>query len=339
MGAPGWAERLNVELGLDFGDIGIIKGPKVKLKPITLAMQQTLARSPAKAKKAAGYFGCVMCDELQRFAATTFQQVIDVFPAQYRIGWSADETRKDKKEFLIYSQFGKVASDIKPSDIEAKGLTHEVEVRVLPTQFKADWYRKQVQSDTENPDFNRLLEEMTTDKARNAQLVLNAGFLHTDGKRVLMMSHRREHVLQFRSMMMNERGVQAGVLMGGDDWAEEFAKSKAAMKDGSSRLAAGTYQAIGQGLDIPVVDDGIAATPIATNKQFCGQVRGRMCRTAPGKKGATLYYMWDQHVFGLSHLVNLTRWNRKVTVMHRGEWKDAKAYMEEVWRQDAGVRR
>lgn len=327
-----WVARLCAELDLQRNQIGQIRGSKRTLAPITVAMQQTLYANPTLTRSIAGKFGCVMADEVQRFAARTFMDVIDVFPARYRIGWSADETRKDRREFLIYDVFGAVAADISQDELVEKSLVHDVEVRVIPTDFEAPWYVRQMKSDEEHPDFNRLLEAMTGDRDRNDLIHMHAVGSLAFGSQVLMLTHRREHAAAMAREHI-KRGSPCGVLLGGTDNSKEFALAVDDMRMKKLLISAGTYQAIGQGLDIPSVDVGIACTPIATNKQFFGQVRGRICRTAKGKTSATLYYLWDQHVFGIEPILNLKKWNKTVLIqMPPGNvWVEAGDFVKNEW--------
>jgi superfamily II DNA or RNA helicase len=321
-----WMERLTIELGIDPGEIGQIRGSKRTLGPITMAMQQTLYANPTFTAKIAPQFGCVMADEVQRFAARTFNDVIDKFPARYRIGFSADEHRKDKKEFLIYDAFGAVAVDIGREEVVKRKLVLDVEVRVIPTEFRADWYCEQQRS--ESPDFNRLLEEMVKDKNRNLTATSIARTMMGLGHQVLMLTHRREHAASFVRAEI-ESGTRAGLLLGGPENEAEFASTVKAIRARELKLAAGTYQAIGQGMDVPSVSRGIACTPIASNKQFFGQVRGRLCRKCDGKKDAVLYYLWDKNVFGIEPILNLRKWNRVVMIESDDGWLSAEDFIVE----------
>jgi superfamily II DNA or RNA helicase len=310
-----WMLRLTEELGLSRKQIGQIRGSKRTSAPITMAMQQTLYANPKLVREIRPMFGCVMADEVQRFAARTFMDVIDAFPAKYRVGWSADETRKDRKEFLIYDVFGTVAADIDRDMLVKKRLVHDVEVRVVPTDFTADWYVQQMRDDEQTPDFNALLDSMASNAARNAMIMTLARCEQAFGNQVLALTHRREHATGMARAEM-AFGGQCGVLLGGPENGAEFVRTVEAMRKRKLHFAAGTYQAIGQGLDIPSVTRGIACTPIATNRQFFGQVRGRLCRRADGKRDAVLYYLWDRHVFGLEPIMALKRWNKVVKVQH-----------------------
>ena len=127
-------------------------------------MQQTIAAKDPETLPL-DVFGTVICDEVQRFAAKTLFAAVELWPARYRVGISADESRKDKKEFLTYDLFGDVAADIKRDDLIISGNVLDVEVRIVETDFRFPRY-------AETKDFNELLEGMRTDEPRN-QIILD----------------------------------------------------------------------------------------------------------------------------------------------------------------------
>jgi superfamily II DNA or RNA helicase len=305
-----WVERIHTALGVPMKEIGVIGGGRVSVKPITVAMQQTLYSRPELVAAFAAGFGTLIVDEVQLFAARTFTEVVNWFSAKFRVGWSADHTRKDGKEFFIHDLFGRVAGEVTLDELVESKAVHDVEIRVIPTNFRADWYVEQDSNPEQNVDFNRLLDEMQADKERNALargwVVAEASF----GNQVLTLAHRREHVTEFAALLGKAPAV--GTMLGGDE--NEFQRVCDGLTSGKTAMAVGTYKAVGVGIDLPAVSHGMALTPIATNKQFFGQVRGRICRPAKGKTEAVLYYMWDQHVFGLEPLRNLARWNNTVNV-------------------------
>lgn len=311
-----WVTRIEKELGIKKKDIGVIKGTKHSVKPITVAMQQTLMKC---VDQYADKFGVVICDELQRFGSKTFNAVIDKFSSKYRIGFSADETRKDRKEFLIYHQFGPIAADIDREELIKRGFVLDVEIRVIPTEYSNAAY-------FENRDFDFLLKDMQDDKDRN-QIALDvikeeAG----KGEQVFVLSHRREHCLAF-DQAIAVAGVKTGILIGGPDYKSAFDDTKDGMLTGRIRVGVGTVQAIGQGLDIPSVGRAVVMTPIANNRQQFGQVRGRVCRTAMGKTTAILYYLWDKRIYGNRVLKNLQEWNNQVTVKVGNRWVPVAEYL------------
>lgn len=329
-----WRERVSKSLDIPRRDIGEVRGSRLELRPVTLAMQQTMWGLKREAWGAInGYFGMVVGDEIQRAAARTFVDVFDRMPARYRIGLSADERRKDGKEFLTHDLFGEVAAEIDHEELADAGHVLDVQVRVVPTAFRADWYRDAKQLG-QMPDFNRLLDEMTADDARNA-LALDCIAAELErGEQALVFSHRVEHC-RVIDRMRAAFNVQGGLLLGGDEWREEFERTVRGLRAGKLRVGVGTIGAIGQGIDLPSVGRGVVTTPLHSNRQLWGQVRGRMCRRSDGKRDAAVYVLWDQLVFGLQPLRNLARWNRDVVVRRsNGAWTEVNKYME-VWDGEA----
>jgi superfamily II DNA or RNA helicase len=320
-----WRERALKELGYKVGEI---RGSKVDLRPLTIAMQQSLAsRADAEVHD---YFGVVIFDETHIAAARTCFAAVDPFAAKYRVGMSASEKRKDRKEFLIYDLFGEVVADVPNEQLVASGHVLAVEVCVVPTTFRAPWYGQPVE-DADAPliedgpkdyDTHRLLAEMTADPVRNELIIQAALSELAAGEQVLVMSHRVEHCMVLANAL-HAHGIRVGRLTGGADYAEEFERARTGLLDGTLRAGVGTYQAIGTGIDLPSVGVCVAATPIGANKQFFHQVRGRVCRVAPGKTAARLWYPWDVEVHP-GHLRNLRAWNERVKVAAGGAWVDAK---------------
>lgn len=326
-----WKERLQRELALGEDDVGLVGQGKWKVRDITVAMQQTLAaafkRGDPRVLDLARYCGVVICDEVQRFAADTFLSVVDRFPAQYRIGFSADETRSDGKEFLIYDLFGSVAHEVSQDELIDAGAVLNVECRVVPTDFCAPWYTAQLQ-DGIAPDFNRLLDEMSVDAERNALVVQLAAQEAAAGEQVIVLSQRVEHAQRIDAAL-SARGVRTGIMLGGDDWKSRFDEARAGLRDGTVRAVAGTIQAVGTGIDIPSLSRGVLATPIGSNRQLYGQIRGRLSR--PGKSDSVLYVLWDRHVQGRSALKRLVSWNRTCVVRDDdGAWVNGRAWLKQL---------
>lgn len=331
-----WMKRAVKELGLKSRDVGVIQGKRRVLKPLTIAMQKTLAAKGIDAEMNR-YFGAVFADEAQLFAAGTFFKCIDGFSARYRIAVSADHRRKDKKEFLVEDLFGAVAKEIKRATLIASGDVLDVEIRVLPSEFRAEWYGMPTDAEDSSSsvervdkelDFDRLLKEMAADRARNRLIIDTiADEVQGHGSQVIVTVHHREHCLVI-DQAVSARSIRSGFLIGGPEYAKEFEATDDAMQKGTTRVGIGTFKSIGYGVDMPHVGVGVAGTPIAANEQFWGQVRGRLCRAPKGKTKATLYYVWDQHVYGMKHLRNIVRWNAKVFVRYRDEWVPGREYVK-----------
>lgn len=322
-----WVDRVGSELGLYGSDVGIVGSGTYRLRPVTIAMQQSLNRmSDDRWREINATFGVVGCDELSRFASSTFQKTVDRFTARYRVGMSADEKRKDGKEFLIYDMFGDVAADVGASELVKAGIVHDVEIRVMPTDFRADWYVDQRRDDEQVPDFRRLLSEITEDDDRNKLVVSIVSRATGSDRNALVFSHRVAHCRALDSMFAGY-GIRSGVVIGEDKTTS--AETIEGLRSGTRQVGVGTYGKIGLGLDLPAVAAGVMATPCHNNRPLWRQIVGRICRTAAGKTDAVLWYLWDVNVYGTYPLYNLKRWNNRVIVwIDNSEWVDVDSYLE-----------
>jgi len=319
-----WVDRIKDRFGIPEKEIGMIGDGVKRVCPLTVGMQQTLKNV---GRKYIFDFGGVICDEIQRFAAPTFQKVVAIYPARYRFGVSADEKRKDGKEFLIYDVFGKPIAEIEKSSLIDKGKIHAVTIRIVPTDFDLV-YEIEGQRPiswaalpSEKKNFNELLDYMIDDVDRNDLIweylypCLEAGF-------TIMVATRRVDHAKYWDKRIRDAGFTSGLMLGGKSRAEEFATTKESLLTRKINAGVGTIQKIGVGHDIPSWDRGFVLTPLAGNKQVFEQMVGRLRRTCPGKEDAALYYFWDNKLYS-SHKNKLARIYKHTQIMVDGEWLEA----------------
>lgn len=324
-----WVRGCEAQLGMSPGDVGVIKGSDRRVRPLTVAMQQTLNNCVADY---VDMFGVVIGDEAQRFAATTFFGVIDRLRARYRIGMSADERRADGQEFLVYDVFGPVGREVARQELIEAGNIIDAEIRVVPTEFRAPWYTR-LRPQQRITAAARLAQEITEDAARNALAMEVLSWCVAENQPTIALTWRREHCSRLNALAL-QRGWNSGLLLGSKESEHEFTRTEREMRDGELRQAVGTYQAVGVGFDLPLVSRGIFVGPCAskTGKQQFAQFCGRFERPDPksGKVNpddAIIYYLWDRHVHGLNALRNIKRWKPKVSVLQDGEWVPVKDYL------------
>lgn len=340
-----WAIRVRRELGFE---PGVIQGKRRNIEPpITIGMAKTLSMCAADYAHA---FGFVALDESQIAGSDTIQTVMDVFTARYRLGVSADERRADLKEFLTYDVFGPVTYEVTREQVERSGSVVDVEVRIIPTEFRADWYvalrandpsderQRMIAARYKVHHRARLLEELTGDQERNKLAVFWA--LQTSNEeggtvpaQFVLLSDRREQCHQIDALLAAHQ-VRSGLFIGGADYAQQFELTLAGMKNGSLRGAVGTYQAIGVGFEANrELGVGVAASPCVFNEksrmQF-NQYRGRFARSAPGKRRGVFCYLWDRHVYGINPIRLLCRWNKSVKVWTPDGWVEGKRFLKDA---------
>ena len=279
-------ERIPKYFTTDVGGVGgAFKKPVYA--PIMVGMVQSVRN---RIDELAPLFGCVVCDEVQRFAASTLSQVVNSMPAAIRLGASDDERRKDDREFLLYDTFGPTGASL------AQGTGQcPVEVIAVPSNFKAA-----------GNNWNSLIDAMTTDKERNDLIVSLAAEQVAAGHRVLIWSDRVDHC-QFLCECFDILGIPAGLLIGGTEFKEEADWTEAGLNDGTVKVGIGTSVAE-QSINIPPLDRGIMTCASADAPKFLRfkQMRGRLTRPHPGKD-SKLFYIWDRRVPVLKRKADLIR--------------------------------
>lgn len=168
-----WEGMISKWLGIVPGRIG---GGTRRLRPVTVASQQTLWGMARRGETSwALSYGVLVADEIHHWAAKTFQVVAEMFPARYRIGASADEQRKDGKQFLIYETFGPVVDQIDPKELVADGQDVPTRMIVIPTEFYDEEFVRSVlekKKGKSKPGWVRLINKISGDPGRNI-LILN----------------------------------------------------------------------------------------------------------------------------------------------------------------------
>lgn len=326
-----WRERCKIELGLSDREIGSIQGTKRTVRGITIASQQTLVNCVDDFRNS---FGLVICDEAQTFAAKTFLEVVDKINSQYRIGITADERRSDGKDFLVRWMFGPPLAEISRDELEDNNVLEDVAIIVVPYEREAPfWWTRATNEQRARPELQyRIMEHIVSDKPRTHLAVELLEAEARQGLESVALSHRVDHCKEMQ-VLLAQKNIGAGLLIGGSENKREYNMTRDAIRERRTKAAIGTYQAIGVGIDLPILSVGVCATPCANFKKSrfqWNQFRGRFARKAAEKTVAQIYYIWDKHLFGESVLRNLGEWNRTVMVrIDRDNVIPLKQYLEE----------
>jgi len=309
-----WFDEIHLLFGIPKEEIGLIGGiskGKNKVKPITVALQQSLLRSAEKYKNE---FGCIVCDEVHHYAASTFQEVIDVFPAKYRIGATATDKRKDGKHFLLYDQFGKIVHEITEEDLKKNNQTMDIKMVVVHTQFeytgKMEEFTNKIfrgndeegnsiweKQEIEYINNNEYLEQIIMDANRNRLIYRFIKAEVENDEFCILLSDRRRFCHNWQKWL-GERDIESKLLVGGSEYKDEGEQAiKRITEKGDLHVVIGTTVA-DEGLNIKKLSRGFSATPTASNERRITQQTGRIKRIADGKKDAIWYYFLDANVKG-----------------------------------------
>ena len=303
-----WQDRIIKYDILSKKDIGIIQGAKNKYGLITIAMIQSLYKRTEEWK---GKFGTLLLDEAQRAPARTFSDGIIPFPAKYRWGLSADEGRRDGKEFLGYEVFGYQEWNDKPKKnkysplhiVEGRGQSLEPLIRIVGTGYEDEEYEQE-------RIYTQLISRLVKDRERNDLIAYHLKKELQSGKQVILFTERVETAIWW-SDLVSSWGFKAGPLIGGTKHADQTRSMIKQLQSGKARFTSTTsYGDVG--LDVPSFDCGFGTCPTASNIKRMHQQVGRIVRPCEGKGEPIFYYFWDRYVEGLSrHKKNIEKkWNK-----------------------------
>ena len=292
-----WVDALVEHFGMAVADIGIIQGKRRELKPITIAMIQTLSQKRLP-DEAYSYFGFMVVDEVHTAGAPTFSSVLLQFSATSRLGISATPKRRDGLQKLLEDNLGKVRVYV--ADEHKKSSVY---IAYHDTVYS--WYANS------SPKAGRYLTEIAEDGSRNLLVAESSILLYQAGRDTLVLSDRIEQLTHLMSLCyylgvpMADMGIYTGqqLSLGYDKQATPLRRPphyergtgytpvelkliskktpKKVLADVKERalLLFATYQMFAKGMDVPRLAAGVDATP----RSQAEQVHGRILRELSGK--------------------------------------------------------
>jgi superfamily II DNA or RNA helicase len=245
-----------------------------KNKLVVMASAQTLhSRREEIRKECFDAFGLIIYDESHRYPARTFEEVLRLFNARYRLGVSATYRRKDGMECIWHYHIGNVGHRVHAPKLTGKYAQIDCKVSIVANTYKM--YGKinsalLINAIADDPAYNGWLAE---------QVKKGAGV----GRRVLLVSDRVSQIQDIERRVLatgctNSIGLYCRSY-------KEGGKNKTMKKDDLLRskqcdIILGTYKMISEGTDIPELDTLILATP----RSEIEQVVGRIQRPKDGKR-------------------------------------------------------
>jgi hypothetical protein len=248
--------------------IGRVQGDVFDVeKDFVIAMIQTMCMREFD-KKAFDSVGLLVVDEAHHIGAPAFSQFMFKICPKFTLGLTATPERKDGLTRLLYWFLGPEFFKVERVN---QGTTKVITLNYTDEAFQ------------EAPPVTRfgqlnmagMINIVTALEARNDLIVETAEDALATGRRVLILSDRREHCFY----LQNRLGSKAKLYVGGMKEAdlEESAKSP---------IVVATFQLAHEGLDIPALDTVILATPKSDIKQSIG----RIMRETKGKVNDPLIF-------------------------------------------------
>jgi superfamily II DNA or RNA helicase len=290
-----WRAQLAVFLDIDVGDIGQLGGGKGSVKrAIDVATVQTLARGDGSELK--GY-GHVVVDECHHVAAASFERVLSRVPARYVLGLTATPKRRDGHHPIMHMQLGPVRFEASPKlGAAQRPFVHRYFVR--PTELTTSAAIEKMSD---------LQARLSEDKRRNSFILDDAVAALREGRSLLVLCQRREHVLLLADRL-SRYAPRLFVLMGAMNARQrrETFDALRALPAGEQRLLVATGSFIGEGFDDARLDTLLLAAPVSW-KGTLAQYAGRLHRLHPDKREVWIFDYVDRDVPALERMFERRR--------------------------------
>lgn len=329
-----WVAVAIQDFGLTPDEIGCVGGGTKKIRPLTIALVDSLAAHDCKlAKELSRTFGILLFDEVYGAPARTRYDVVDCFAARYRFGAGDDERRKDDVECLTYDLFGEVLAEAPRAMLEKLGWIHSVRVRLVETGTPAPKWWLDLPPLARATRYLEIVRYLEDDSKRAALVAALTCMAVRSGNQVLVFGHHRDHALRMQAnvaAMAPDLAAATGRFLGGTAASKERQETTVGLLEGSCKAAFATYKALGKGINLPAVSRAVLATPIHGARENVNQVLARINRTADGKDRPEAVVLYDSDVFGLSPVRAYMKGKRDVVVQTTdGREMPARDYIEE----------
>lgn len=238
-------------------------------RQLDIALLQSWTRRAAELPVDA--YGQVIVDECHHVPAVSFEQVLSALPARFVTGLTATPIRRDGQHPIITLQLGPVRwSERKPGGGLPPPLVRLQEVPVG------------VSTDPAMP-LTRVLAALAGDEARTATIAGIVERLVRDGRRVLLLTERTDHVDALAAALA-ARAVTTFPVHGRLTRRQRADVLEACFALGASTpfVLLATGRLIGEGFDDPRLDALVLALPFSW-KGTLQQYVGRLYRVQPGK--------------------------------------------------------
>ncbi|MFZ6735017.1 TOTE conflict system archaeo-eukaryotic primase domain-containing protein [Undibacterium sp. Ji42W] len=271
-----WQERLGSFSDLGTQKIGLIGAGKSKQNGLLdIAVIQSLARRD-DLPDFLSHYGQIIVDEAHHLSAVSFELVLNQATARYVLGLSATPVRSNGHHPIMFMQCGPVLHVAKqPSHVPEQLL---VQVQHLPVPA--------MPAQASIQDVIRLLAE---DDVRNACIVSDAVTALKQGRKVLLLSKRTEHLDLLHGQLKNS-DFPCFLLHGrmkSKDRLAVIALLNELQEDAPHILLA-SAQLIGEGFDHAPLDTMILTLPISWEGSL-RQYAGRLHRDHANKTNILIY--------------------------------------------------
>jgi superfamily II DNA or RNA helicase len=259
-----WQERLQAFLGVGKSIVGTIGGGKSRpTGMIDIAVMQSLSRQD-EVNPLVEHYGHLIVDECHHVGAASFDAILKRAKAKFVLGLTATPIRRDGQQPIIFMQCG----PIRYTAARPASAPHDLEV--VPRSCPA-----LIDLPTGAP-IQGVFRHLVNDQARTAAIAAEIKRAIAQGRKVLVLTERTEH-LDAILAAMNNQTPQPFVLHGRMSKKQRATMVAAldALPADAPRVLFATGKLVGEGFDHAPLDTLVLAMPISwkgTLQQYAGRL-------------------------------------------------------------------
>lgn len=247
-------------------------------------------------------FGCVIGDEIQHCMVSDesimmFKSCMEYFSARYKLGCTATLKTSNDLWKCIPKLVGNVIYELKKSEDKTKFIGYYenkpiIEVPAEQFQVPAKINMLKTIYNVANKDvydtsgriiFTSLISDLANDSDRN-KLILD---LINKIKGYTIVISERTSQLEYLN-----QNIKNSIYINGKTPKKKREKTIEEFRDGKHKVLFATYSLVAEGLDIPILENLIMASPVK-DERLVVQAIGRCQRPSEGKKIANIYDLVD----------------------------------------------
>lgn len=276
-------------------DVGTITDGDVNMgRDGTISTVQTLVNVDYRLYE--DEFNVVITDEVHNVVNNPqtrqmYAKVLARCKARYKYGLTATPSRQDGLTKLIYANVGlsprgtfRPTYEIKDSETQSLQAKYETFDMDTPTSY--DYLLEDG-----SVDYNGLMNYLSSNEARNASMCRKIKSLADEGRKIAVLSYRKEHVYALEAIL-RDFGVRCGSVTGST--AKNARKGLLGDPD-SWDVILSTVHLFKEGLDIKSLDTVFIALPFK-DPTGIQQSEGRAERPMEGKKEPLFIFAFDKEI-------------------------------------------
>jgi len=288
-----WRERLMGFMEIPKSGLGVIGGGKKKPSgKIDIAVMQSLSRLEDLGELL-DQCGQIIIDECHHLSAFSFEAILKQAKSKFVVGLTATPIRRDGHQPIIFMQCGPIRHNASRPETAPARL--EVWPKMLPAP--------EIPQDSPIQDVFRILANNTD---RNWRIVADVQAAYREGRKVLVLTERTNHLPLLREALGNE--IEHCFVLHGRLSKKQRTAVLAeldALDESAPRVLLATGRLIGEGFDHPPLDTLVLTMPISW-KGTLQQYAGRLHREHADKQDVRIYDYAETDQPLLSHM-----WNKR----------------------------